>query len=77
MAHFGDENILLIWLYFKERSAKNLKRGIFNDIYQYFSDTIKAYVVGTHFKCLNLLRQVEAIQIVPTSYASYKEVDGQ
>ena len=35
-------------VHFKERFAENFMRGVFNDIYIYFSDFIKAYVVGTY-----------------------------
>ena len=35
----------------------------------------KAYVVDTHLNCLDLLRQVEAVQMSTNNICFYKEVD--
>ena len=42
---------------FLRKISREFMRGVSNDPDEYFSDFIKASVVGTHLNCLDLSRQ--------------------
>ena len=61
----------LIRPHFKEKLAKDFIKGLFMMLKQYslLIVFIKAYVVGTHLNCLDLLRQFKLELVFVKHYA--------